>query len=73
MITKKFAQHSTSPGGGEAITDLRRAYSVLEAILNELVPNSREKSIALTDLETSAMWAIKGVAHNEPEGVAHIE
>lgn len=31
----------------------------------ELVPEGREKSLALTKLEESVMWAIKGIALNQ--------
>jgi hypothetical protein len=32
-----------------------------------VAPASRERSIALTELEGSAMWAIKSVVCNDPE------
>ena len=32
-----------------------------------LSPKSREQSVALTELETTAMWAIKAVVCNDPE------
>lgn len=41
-----------------------------KAILNE-VPESRERSLALTQLEQTVMWAIAGIARNQdnqPEG-----
>ena len=46
------------------IQETRDAYSVLHKYLLTL-PNSRQKSIAITELETSAMWAIKGLVLND--------
>jgi hypothetical protein len=43
----------------------REAYKVLHAHLLTL-PASRERSVAITELETSAMWAVKGIVFNDP-------
>lgn len=43
------------------IAIVREAYRTCLAIVEEQCPNSREKSIAITELETSAMWAVKSV------------
>jgi hypothetical protein len=32
--------------------------------INDLVPDSREKSLAMTKLEESVMWANAGIARN---------
>lgn len=46
------------------IQEVRDAYTNL---YNELLklPASRQRSIAITELETSAMWAIKGLVLND--------
>lgn len=44
----------------------REAYKVLHAHLLTL-PACRERSVAITELETSAMWAIKGIVFNDPQ------
>lgn len=46
------------------IQDARNAYSALHDFLQSL-PYSRQRSIAITELETSAMWAIKGLVLND--------
>lgn len=46
------------------IQDARNAYSALHDFLLTL-PASRQRSIAITELETSAMWAIKGLVLND--------
>jgi len=42
------------------IEETRNAYATLHNFLLSL-PRSRQTSIAITELETSAMWAIKGL------------
>ena len=42
------------------IQEVRDNYSKLHKFLLTL-PESRQRSIAITDLEASAMWAIKGL------------
>lgn len=35
--------------------------------MRKLVPEGRAKSLAITHLETAAMWASKGVTHAPPD------
>lgn len=65
-MLKTFAYHKPSEAGLEKIQKLREAYSVIYEVISESAPNSREKSLALTELENSAMWAIKAVVFNDP-------
>lgn len=65
-IDKPFAYHKPSVDGLMKITALREAYSQVQAMIQEHCPDSRQKSIAITELETSAMWAIKAVVFNDP-------
>ncbi len=46
------------------IQEVRDAYSTVHKFLLTL-PGSRQNSIAITELETSAMWAIKGLVLND--------
>lgn len=66
-IDKRFAYHKPSPTGLESITKLREAFSSVKGFIEVLCPQSREKSVALTELETAAMWAIKAVVSNDPD------
>lgn len=64
-LEKRFTYHS--PKGDqqlryEMIRD--RALNFAE-FLNEKCPDSREKSLALTHLEDSVMWANAAIARNE--------
>ena len=66
MIDKPFAYHKPSDDGMARITRLREVYSSLQRAIEETCPPSRHRSVALTELETSAMWAIKAVVFNDP-------
>ena len=65
-IDKPFAYHKPSADGLARITALREAYSYLQQIIEINCVASRQKAIAITELETSAMWAIKAVVFNDP-------
>ena len=73
MITKTFAFHQPSEWSKRVIDETRRRYSDLKAYIELNSPPSRERSVALTELETSAMWAIKSVVSNDSESVALTE
>lgn len=46
------------------IQEVRNGYTTLHKFLLTL-PSSRQRSVAITELETSAMWAIKGLVLND--------
>jgi len=46
------------------IQEVREGYTTLHKFLLTL-PASRQRSVAITELETSAMWAIKGLVLND--------
>lgn len=73
MIDKPYAYHKPSEEGLKKITRLREAFSILERVIDETCPNSRHKSVTITNLETTAMWAIKAVVFNDPDSVAETE
>ena len=50
--------------GLDAMAKIRTHYRLTIRELFECVPVSRERSEALTLLQTSCMWAIKGIAMN---------
>lgn len=65
-IDKPYAYHKPSDDGMNKINRLREVYSEVQRVIDEVCPNSRQKSVAITELETSAMWAIKSVVFNDP-------
>lgn len=69
-IDKPFAYHKPSDDGHARITALRLAFSRVKAAIEANCPPSRQQSVAITELETSAMWAIKAVVFNDPASVA---
>jgi hypothetical protein len=65
-IDKPFAYHKPSTDGFARITALREAFSTVKLAIETQCPESRQRSVAITELETSAMWAIKAVVFNDP-------
>jgi len=66
-IDKPFAYHKPSSNGLKRITNLRMIFSQVKAAIDFNCPMSRERSIATTELETAAMWAIKAVVFNDKD------
>lgn len=66
-IDKPYAYHKPSAHGLEAITRLREVFSQVEQVIKEVCPPSRHTSLAVTNNEQTAMWAIKAVVFNDPE------
>ncbi len=66
-MKKTYAYHKPSTAGIDKIAKLREAFSTLHDLIEELSPKSREQSVALANLETTAMWSIKAVICNDPE------
>ncbi len=68
-MKKTYQYHRPSAAGVEKIAELRAAFSALHDLIEKLAPASRERAVALTELENSAMWAIKAVVFNDTESV----
>lgn len=45
--------------------DIRAEFTNLALRLNEMLPESRHKSLALTNLQQAQMWAIGSIAINQ--------
>ena len=41
----------------------------MQKLIDEVCPDSRHKSVAITNLETTAMWAIEAVVFNDKDSV----
>lgn len=65
-IDKPYAYHKPSVDGLDKINRLREHFSEGERLIREICPASRHQSVALTNNETTAMWAIKAVVFNDP-------
>lgn len=55
-----LSHHAPSEAQAKRIEKLRVAAKVFGAAIEETMP-TRERSLALTNLEQSLMWAIKGI------------
>jgi hypothetical protein len=65
-IDKPYAYHKPSADGLSKINRLREHFSEGERLIKEICPQSRHQSVALTNNEQTAMWAIKAVVFNDP-------
>jgi hypothetical protein len=64
-MVKRFTYHSPKPGQPERYTAIRDAAKQFAELVNAECPDSREKSLAITALEESVMWANASIARNE--------
>jgi hypothetical protein len=65
QIENNFKYHALKEGQPEKYTAVREKAKELAYLIEALCPYSREKSVALTNLETAVMWANAAVARNE--------
>lgn len=64
-LTKRFTYHppkADQPGRYERI---RAGAAALASMVDEICPDSREKSLAITKIEEAVMWANAAIARNE--------
>lgn len=67
-LSNRFTYHKPDSASVNSMKKIRdKAYGLCE-LINDLVPDSREKSLAITKLEEVSMWANAGIARNQPEG-----
>lgn len=64
-LKSRFTYHTPKPGQAERYQQLRDVAHELAKLLNAQCPESREKSLALTHLEESVMWANAAIARHE--------
>tara|TARA_R110000851_G_scaffold325604_1_gene493700 strand:+ start:14163 stop:14375 length:213 start_codon:yes stop_codon:yes gene_type:complete len=55
---------SFNPSNNEMVNSIKGAANDLAEAINQLPP-SRRRSVALTNLETASMWAVKAVFYND--------
>ena len=65
IIENNFKYHSPKPGQNEKYEALRAKAKELAYMFEDMCPDSREKSIAITNLEQSVMWANASIARGE--------
>lgn len=68
-INKRFANHTPSPEYLAKIRHLREKFTELENLIEDYGGATREKSVAITQLEIAAMCATKAAAFADPNSV----
>jgi hypothetical protein len=64
-LIKRFTYHEPTPEKIDTFRDIRQAGFNLVEILNKVLPDSREKSLAITNIEQAVMWANASLARNK--------
>lgn len=59
-----FTYHAPKEGQPAMYQQIRDKAKELAYLIDGLVPDSREKSLAMTKLEETVMWANAGIARN---------
>ena len=68
-----FTYHTPQGNQAERYTDLRDAARKIAQIIQLSCPESREKSLAITNLQQSVMWANASIAINEDRDDSSLE
>ncbi|MFJ7982364.1 hypothetical protein ACIQ1D_19060 [Lysinibacillus xylanilyticus] len=64
QIENNFMHHPPKDGQPVFYEAIREKAKELAYLIDGLCPNSREKSVAMTNLETAVMWANASIARN---------
>lgn len=67
QIENNFSYHPPKEGQPEKYQSIRDKAKEFAYVINDLVPNSTEKSIAMTNLEQAVFWANAGIARSKTE------
>lgn len=63
-IENNFRYHAPKQGQPEKYEAIRTKAKELAYVIECAAPNSREKSLAMTNLEQAVMWANAAIARN---------
>lgn len=61
-LENRFTYHKPTPEKAEKYPLIRDKAKELAYLIQELTPDGREKSLAITKLEESVMWANAGIS-----------
>lgn len=64
-ILNRFTYHAPKGDQSQRYEQIRKKAREFAYLLDDLCPNSREKSVAFTQLEDAVMWANASIARNE--------
>jgi hypothetical protein len=65
IIERNFKYHAPKEDQPQRYERLRGEGRGMAQLIDELCPDSREKSLAMTKLEEAIMWANASIARNE--------
>lgn len=72
-IERDFTYHKPTTPSIRKMNNLRDRARDLAHYIDGIVPDSREKSIAITNLEQAVMWANAAIARNQEEEAEALE
>lgn len=64
VLEHRFMYHVPKEGQAEKYEALRSKAKEFASLIQELCPESRERSVAITNLETSTFWANASIARS---------
>lgn len=67
QIDNIFTYHKPFGNQPERYQEIRNAGKLLADTVNQYCPDSREKSLAITNIQQAIMWANASIAINEEE------
>lgn len=65
QILNNFKYHPPKDDQNHRYEEIREKARQLACVINDHCPDSREKSLAITNLEQTVMWANSSIARNE--------
>ncbi|MEB2279671.1 hypothetical protein LAV73_06605 [Lysinibacillus xylanilyticus] len=65
LFENNFKYHSPKEGQPEKYEAIREKAKELAYLIDGNCPNSREKALAITNIEQAMMWANASIARNE--------
>lgn len=66
LIIHNFTNHPPKDENiGKVLDAITNTYILMTSNLNTLVPDCREKSLMITNLEQASMWAKAAIARNQ--------
>jgi hypothetical protein len=64
-LENRFVYHNANPEKTQKMENIRKNFRALADLLNEMCPDGREKSLAITSLEQAQFWANASIVRNE--------
>ncbi|WP_107838958.1 DUF7681 family protein [Metasolibacillus meyeri] len=65
QINNVYKYHAPKPGQSEKYDIIRAKAKELAYLMNDVCPDSRERSLAHTNLEQAVMWANASIARGK--------